>query len=148
VLRACKADEILVYDEEERDLEPQQAQNRLDWKGALLAARPHSKNQNDIVFADEFHPGAGTEVTKRIKRRMGPRTDTRKRTCIASSPSTEEMNDLMPSAARNLRNRSCSVPGSTGRLNGQTRKNKIVPPSKSSLLRQPTRRKACVRAPR
>lgn len=73
IQQACKKDENLISAvcEEERKLSKDQAQNRLDWKDDLLALRPHSKNWNDVVFADEFHVGIGTEVTKRIKRKIG-----------------------------------------------------------------------------
>jgi hypothetical protein len=73
VLRACKKDENLINAvcEEERDLTKYQAENRKDWKDSLLEAWPHSKDWNDVIFADEFHVGIGTESTKRIKRKRG-----------------------------------------------------------------------------
>ena len=75
VQRACKADEGIINAvcEEERELTKKQADNRLDWKDELLAIRPHSKNWDDVVFADEFHVGIGTQTTKKIKRKMGPK---------------------------------------------------------------------------
>lgn len=39
----------------------------------MLAIQPHSKNWDDIVFADEFHVGIGTQTTKKIKRKIGPK---------------------------------------------------------------------------
>jgi hypothetical protein len=75
VLKACRKDENLINAiyEEERDLTENQAKNRRDWRDNLLEARPYSKDWNNIAFADEFHIGIGTESTKRVKRKRGPK---------------------------------------------------------------------------
>lgn len=59
--------------EEEKELTKAQATNRLDWIDVQLLDRPHSNNWKDVVFCDEFHFGIGPQVTKRIKRKKGPK---------------------------------------------------------------------------
>lgn len=77
--------------EEERELTYRQADDRLDWKDRLLAVWPHSKNWDDVVFADEFHVGIGTQTTKKIKRKMGPKYKYKKENVYRKKVSSKDV---------------------------------------------------------
>jgi hypothetical protein len=54
-------------------LTKEQVTGRLDWIDEQLPKRPHSVNWKDVAFCDEFHFGVGPQLTKRIKRPIGPK---------------------------------------------------------------------------
>ncbi|PQE18222.1 hmg box protein [Rutstroemia sp. NJR-2017a WRK4] len=72
---ACRDDEDIINAvcEEEKLLDPRQAEERLDWTDIQLEVRPHSIDWEKVYFCDEFHFGLGPKVTKRIKRKKGPK---------------------------------------------------------------------------
>lgn len=57
--------------EEEKWLNPEQADKRKNWCYLQLKKRPHPKDQNNVAFYDEYHFSLGAEETHRIKRRSG-----------------------------------------------------------------------------
>jgi len=59
--------------EEERDLSKKQAETRIIWRDKVLEDRPKDDDWKDVAFCDEFHIGLGPQVTKRIKRKQGPK---------------------------------------------------------------------------
>ena len=93
IQRAYKKDEGIINAmcEEERELNEDQTKHRLDWKDHLLIARPHSTDWDDVAFADEFHVGIGTEVTKRIKRKQGPKYKYKKQNVYRKKLSSKDI---------------------------------------------------------
>jgi hypothetical protein len=75
IQQACKDDEDIINAicEEEKLLDPRQAKERLDWTDVQLEVRPHPKDWEKVYFCDEFHFYLGPTVTKRIKRKRGPK---------------------------------------------------------------------------
>jgi hypothetical protein len=57
--------------EEEKELPPKLAQERVDFSKEQRVIRPRSRYWKDVYFCDEFHFGIGPQITKRIKRKMG-----------------------------------------------------------------------------
>jgi hypothetical protein len=70
---ACANDEDMINAicEEERELNPTQADRREDWRVEQQEERPRPADWFNTVHADEFHIGIGVEVTNRIKRKRG-----------------------------------------------------------------------------
>lgn len=65
--------------EEEKELPESQARARREHYTEQLQIRPHSENQKDVAFCDEFHLGIGPQVTRRVKRRRGK--ESREKVC-------------------------------------------------------------------
>jgi DDE superfamily endonuclease len=75
IQHSCKKDEGIINAvcDEEKELNPDQARNRMRHCFRSLIYRPHSLDWFDTAVCDEFHFGIGPQTTRYIKQKIGPR---------------------------------------------------------------------------